>query len=109
LPQDNGRHHCTDSTIGMQALVTSEALLAGDTGDHCKDRRPAAQPTDMGSTERSFIWEREGSRSRIRYRICLFVNDPAQSFEILPRKRRELSSYPEGATARPEIRTIGEI
>jgi hypothetical protein len=37
------------------------------------------------------------------------VNDPAQSFEILFRQRRELSSDPEGATARPEIRTISEI
>lgn len=63
------------------------------------------------SNERSFSYgtTKDSRRFRTRYRICLFVNDPAQSFEILFRQRRELASDPEGATARSEIGTIGEI
>lgn len=61
-------------------------------------------------TNVNFKWDSQASRRfGIRYCIRLFVNDPAQSFEIVFRKRRQLPSDPESATARPEIGTIGEI
>ena len=93
------------------ALVMSEALL---TGQHWRSLQgsPTRGPINghRAATNLHLIWDGQGSRSLgIRYCVRLFVNDPAQTFEIPFRKRRQLPSDPEGATARPEIGTIGEI